>query len=171
MTLLSKLSALLLILMAVTVCIHILLRAFFNSGVSGVYELVQYTMLAIVAFSLAENQLTNGSIITTFLLDKMKPRVANIIQIVMYFITVCVMLFVFYNQIRMAIQAFNTGASTDVLGISNWIFITIVCIGLFFYAIAYAISAYTLIDNHKNLTDEKISYEEKAANMASSSEL
>ena len=98
MTLFSKLSSLLLLLMAVLMCIHVIMRGFFNSGVLGIYELVEYLMLAIVSFSLAENELSSGSITTTVLLDKMKPRTANIIQIVMYSITACGMAYVFKSD-------------------------------------------------------------------------
>lgn len=171
MTLLSKLSALLLLVMAALVCIHVIMRGFFNSGLKGIYELVQYFMLAIVSFSLAENELTAGSITTSFLLDKMKPRVANVINIVMYSLTVCVMGYVFYNQTRMVAQKLRNGACSDVLGIPHWILIIIICIGLFFYMIAYIMKVYSLISNHKNLTEKKITNDEKAANMVAASEI
>lgn len=170
MTLFSKLSSLLLLLMAVLVCIHVIMRGFFNSGVLGIYELVEYLMLAIVSFSLAENELSSGSITTTVLLDKMKPRTANIIQIVMYSITACGMAYVFINQTKMISQKFLNGAKSEVIGVPHWILIIIVCIGLLFYTIAYILRVYMLIDNHKNLTDKKLTNDEKAANMASSSE-
>jgi TRAP-type C4-dicarboxylate transport system permease small subunit len=82
---LAKASGILLLLMSILVCCHVILRGFFNSGILGTYEIVQYGMLVIVSLTLAENELTGGNIIVNFLLDKMKPRVANIFSIVMYF--------------------------------------------------------------------------------------
>ena len=171
MTLLSKFSALLLLVMAILVCIHVIMRGLFNSGLKGIYELVQFFMLAIVSFSLAENELSAGSITTTFLLDKMRPRVANIINIVMYSITVCAMGYVFYNQTRMITQKLRNGACSDVLGVPHWILIVLICIGLFFYMIAYIMKVYSLITNHKNLSDHRITDDEKAANMVAASEI
>ena len=76
----------------------------------------------------------------------------------------------FLNQTKMISQKLLNGAKSEVIGIPHWILIIIVCIGLFFYTIAYVLRVYMLIDNHKNLTDKKLTNDEKAANMASSSE-
>lgn len=171
MTLLSKLSALLLLVMALLVCIHVIMRGLFNSGLQGIYEIVQFFMLAVVSFSLAENELTAGSITTTFLLDKMRPRVTNVFNIIMYSITVCVMGYVFFNQTKMVAQKFSNGACSDVLSVPHWILIVIICIGLFFYMVAYILKVISLVANHKNLTEKKITNDEKAANMVAASEI
>jgi TRAP-type C4-dicarboxylate transport system permease small subunit len=91
---LEKIAGILLLLMSILVCSHVILRGFFKGGILGTYELVQYGMLVIVSLTLAENELTGGNIIVNFLLDKMKPRVASILSIVMYFITILFMSYV-----------------------------------------------------------------------------
>lgn len=167
---LAKISGILLLVMSVTVCVHVILRGFFNSGIQGVYELVQYTMLTIVSLTLAENELTGGNIIVNFVLDKFKPRVANIIEIVMYFITIGGMIYVLYNQIQMIFQKYATGGITGVLGIPHWILVTIVCIGLFFFVLAFIVRVYNMITNHKNIDNRKLTNDEKAATMEIKSE-
>ena len=85
---LSKISGILLLIMSVGVCVHVILRGFFNSGIQGIYEFVQYTMMTIVCLTLAENELSGGNVIVNFVLDKLKPRSANIVEIFMYFLTI-----------------------------------------------------------------------------------
>lgn len=162
---LSKFSGILLLLMSITVCIHVILRGFFNSGVSGVYEMVQYGMLVIVSLTLAENELTGGSIVVNFILDKLKPRVASVISIVMYFLTVGGMIYVLYNQILMVQKKYSNGATTGVLLLPHWILVIMTCIGLFFFVIAFIIRVYNMVIGHKSIENKKITLDEKAASM------
>jgi TRAP-type C4-dicarboxylate transport system permease small subunit len=167
---LSKFSAVALLIISVLVCVHIILRGFFNSGVAGIYEIVQYGMLMIVSFTLAENELTSGSVIVNFLLDRMKPRTANVVGIFMYCLTICGMIYVFINQIKMVAQKYTNGAVTAVLLIPHWILIIIVCVGIFFFTIAFVIKVYNMIKNHRNIENVKLTNDEKAANMQVTSE-
>lgn len=168
--LLSKVSGILLLIMSVGVCSHVILRGFFNSGIQGIYEFVQYTMMTIVCLTLAENELSGGNVIVNFVLDKMKPRSANIVEILMYFLTIGGMGIVLYYQIRTAVQKFNTGGITGVLGIPHWILVSIVCVGLFFFILAFIVRVYNMILNHKNIDNRKLSDDERAASMEIHSE-
>jgi TRAP-type C4-dicarboxylate transport system permease small subunit len=114
---LAKIAGILLLLMSILVCTHVILRGFFKGGILGTYELVQYGMLVIVSLTLAENELTGGNIIVNFLLDKMKPRVASILSIVMYFITILFMSYVLYNQLGMIGRKLADKSVTGTLGI------------------------------------------------------
>ena len=161
---LAKFSGILLLLMSILVCVHVILRGFFNSGILGTYELVQYGMLAIVSLTLAENELTGGNIIVNFVLDKMKPRAASAMSIIMYFITIVFMSYVFYNQVGMIGKKLADGSVTGTLGIPHWIIVIMICIGLFFFVIAFIIRVYNMIINHKNIENKKLTLDEIAAN-------
>lgn len=167
---LTKVAGLMLLLISLLVCAHVILRGFFNSGIDGVYEIVQYGMLTIVSITLAENELTGGSIVANFILDRMKPRVANIFSIVMYAVAAVTIAVVIYNQIGMVGQKLANGAVTGVLFIPHWILIVIICIGLFFFTIAFLIKVVTLIRNHKNVGDRALTADEIAAEMTANTE-
>jgi len=152
---LAKLSGIMIFLMCILVCVHVILRAFFNSGILGTYELVSYGMLVIVSLTLAENELTGGNIIINFLLDKMQPRVANIFSIIMYVITIIFMAFVFYNQVGMIGQKLADGSVTGTLAIPHWILVSLICVGLFFFIIAFIIRLYNMILEHKTIEVKK----------------
>jgi TRAP-type C4-dicarboxylate transport system permease small subunit len=168
---LTQFSGILILIMSLLVCAHVILRGVFNSGIDGIYEIVQYTMLTVVSLSLAENELTGGSIIVNYLLDKMKPRTANIVMIIMYAITLGFMGYVLYNQVLLTTQKFDNGAITGVLHIPHWLISTVTCIGLFFLLIAFVVKIYNMVSEHKNLSDHKLTADElalAAANSASS---
>ena len=169
-TYLARLSGILLMLLSITMCIHVIMRGFFNSGITGVYELVQYGMLIIVSLTLAENEITGGSIVVNFVLDKMKPRVANVFSIFMYLLTICGVTAVLYNQIRMVSQKYNNGNITSVLGIPHWILVIMMCIGLFFFIIAFFIRVYKMVSDHKHIVNVKVSMDELAASKQITSE-
>ena len=151
------------LLISLLVCTHVILRGLFGSGVLGTYELVQYGMLTVVSLTLAENELTGGNIIVNFVLDKMRPRLANIFSIIMYLISIVFMIFVLYNQLGMIGTKLADGSVTGTLGIPHWIIVSLICIGLFFFVIAFIIRVYNMIDNHKNIQDRKRTLDEIAA--------
>ena len=160
---LSKLSGIVILLICLTVCVHVILRGFFNSGVSGVYEMVQYGMLTVVSLTLAENELSGGCIIVSVLLDRMRPRVSNVIGSLMYIFTALGMAYVLYNQITMVGQKYNNGAVTGVLLLPHWILVIIMCVGFLFFFLAFTIKIYNMISNHKNLQKEKLTVDQLAA--------
>ena len=160
---LSKIAGTILILLAFVVFVHVILRSVFNSGVPGVYEMVQYGMLVVVSLTLAENELTGGSIVVSFIIDKFKPRVTNIFSIAAYCLTICGMSVVLYYQIRMIFQKYRQGAHSPVLYIPHWILVIFICIGLLFFVIAFFIRAYNMIAGHKDIVNVKLTLEEKAA--------
>lgn len=159
-----------LLLLSMLVCVHVILRGFFNSGILGTYEIVQYGMLVIVSLTLAENELTGGSIIVNFVIDKMKPRAASILSIVMYFITIFFMSYVLYNQIGMVAKKFVDGSETGTLAIPHWVLVALICVGLFFLVVAFIIKVYMMITNHKSIVNTKLTLEEIAANTEVNSE-
>jgi len=167
---LSKISGILLMLLSITVCLHVVMRSIFNSGILGVYELVQYGMLTIVSLTLAENEISGGSIVVNFILDKMKPRVANVFSIFMYLLMIIGMSVLLYNQIGMVSQKYKNGNITSVLGLPHWILVIIMCIGLFFFIIAFIIRVYNMISGHKHLVNIKTSLDEIAASKQITSE-
>ncbi len=167
---LAKLSGIILFLMCILVCVHVVMRGFFNSGILGTYELVQYGMLVIVSLTLAENELTGGNIIVNVLLDRMKPRISSIISIFMYFVTICFMTYVLYNQVGMIAKKLADGSVTGTLGIPIWILVLLICVGLFFFIIAFIIRVYNMITSHKNIENKKLTIDEIAANTEIKSE-
>ena len=160
---LSKIAGALLILLAFVVFIHVVMRGVFSSGVSGVYEMVQYGMLVVVSLTLAENEITGGSIIVSFIIDKFKPRVTNVFGIAAYCLTICGMIVVLYFQLRMIMQKYSQGTVSPVLALPHWILVIFICIGLFFFIIAFIIRVYNMISGHKDIVNVKLTLEEKAA--------
>jgi TRAP-type C4-dicarboxylate transport system permease small subunit len=167
---LSKVSGMLILLISVLVCTHVILRGILGSGLRGIYEIVQYGMLTVVSITLAENELTGGSIIVNFILDKMRPRVANVFSIGMYAIAAGSMSYVLYNQVRMVLQKYADGSVTGVLAIPHWILVAIVCIGLFFFILAFIARLAQMVQNHASLRDEALTSDEIAAEMKARSE-
>ena len=167
---LSKVSGAMLMCNCVIMCVHVVLRAVFNSGVPGVYEIVQYTMLTIVSLSLAENELGGGNIVVTVVLDKMKPRAANILSISMYVFMISFMMYILNNQIRMTVRRYYSGALSPVLSIPHWIMMIIICVGLLFFIIACITKLYNMIVGHKALQNEKLSIDQIAAEAVIKSE-
>jgi TRAP-type C4-dicarboxylate transport system permease small subunit len=162
---LSKVAGIILLLVALLVILHICMRLFFNSGLHGVYEMVQYGVLMVVALTLAENELSGGNVIVTVLLDRMRPRVANIIEIIMYLLTTGGIIYVLINQIGMTGQKYQTGAVTGVLLIPHWIILIVICVGLFFFVCGFIVRVFNMIDNHKALSNSRRSSDEIAAEM------
>ena len=160
---LSKVAGILLILVALAVCLHIILRIFFNSGVKGIYEIVQYVVLVVVSLTLAENEITGGSVVVSFIIDRMKPRTTNVFSIIMYIITIVGLSVVFYFQVGMITQKYTLGAVSPILAFPHWILVLLICIGLFFFVIAFIIRVYKMIAGHKDIINVKLALEDKAA--------
>ncbi|MCL1829679.1 MAG: TRAP transporter small permease [Oscillospiraceae bacterium] len=167
---LARVSSVLLLITCILVCIHVIMRGFFNSGFLGIYEIVQITMLLIGSLTLAENELSGGSIIVNVLLDMMKPRIANILGIAMYILTAAGLTYLLYNQILMVGNKYSNGAVTGILLVPHWILVLFLCIGLLFFIIAFIIKIHNMIENHKNLSDTKMSIDEIAAETVAKSE-
>ena len=127
-------------------------------------------MLVVVSLTLAENEISGGSITVNFLLDRMKPRTANIVSVIMYFLTIGGMSYVLFNQIKMIFQKYRNGAVTSVLRIPHWILVLVVCVGLFFFIIAFIVRVYQMIKAHKDIQNVKLTSDEIAASMEIHSE-
>jgi TRAP-type C4-dicarboxylate transport system permease small subunit len=165
---LTQFSGILILLLSLLVCAHVILRGIFNSGIDGIYEIVQYTMLTVVSLSLAENELTGGSIIVNYLLDKMKPRTANIVMIIMYGISLAFMGYVLYNQVLLTTGKLDNGAVTGVLQIPHWLIGFVTCLGLFFLLLAFVVKIYNMVSGHKDIIGRKLTADEIALAAANS---
>ena len=160
---LAMVSAIVLLITCMLVCAHIIMRGFFNSGFVGIHEIVQMAMLLVVSFTLAENELSGGTVVVNVLLDKMKPRTANVLSVAMYILAAAGMAYVLYNQMQMVIRQHVIGAITGVLHVPQWILVAIICIGLFFFIIAFIVKIHNMIENHKNLQETKLTKDQIAA--------
>jgi len=160
---LAKAAAVILFIISVLVCVHVVLRGLFNGGIEGIYEIVQYGMLTVVSITLAENEMSGGNIIVNVLLDKMKPRTANAFSIGMYIVATVAMAYILVNQVKMIFQKYATGATTGVLAIPHWILVLIICVGLFFFVIAFIIRINGMVKSRSSLPGRKLTVDEIAA--------
>jgi phosphotransferase system glucose/maltose/N-acetylglucosamine-specific IIC component len=80
------------------------------------------------------------------------------------------MAYVLYNQIGMISKKLADGSVTGTLAIPHWILVLMICIGLFFFIIAFLIRVFGMISNHKNIENKKRSLDEIAASTEIKSE-
>ena len=64
---------------------------------------------------------------------------------------------------RSAISKYNTGGKTGLLGIPHWLLMTIICIGLFFFVLAFVVNLYRMFEKHKTLGDTRLTQDEIAS--------
>jgi len=154
--------------MAVVVA-NIITRAAFNAPIHGTYEFVQYSLLLCVALALAHNELDGGNVRVTFLLEKMKPKKENIVNIVTTVIVMITSGFVTYNQFGIMITKYNNHAISGELNIPHWILVLILILGFITLTLAFALEIISLIRQHKTLPDRKLTADEIALKTGESS--
>lgn len=146
----------------VVVVLNIILRLLFNSPIDGTYEIVQYGILLAISLALADNELADGNVMVSFLLEKMKPRVANIFLIAMNIIALITMGFITFNQFRMVATKYANRAATSILHIPHWILVLILALGFLTLVLALLLKLITLCQRHKSLPDHTLTPDEIA---------
>lgn len=162
---LNDIAGFLLLAVSCLVFIHVLMRAFFNLPILGIYEIVQYGIFVIVVLGLANNELEGGNVTVTFLTDRMKPKTSNLFSIIMYVAASVIMALLTVNQTRMITSKLNDGAVTTLLKIPHWILMVILVIGLFTIVLSCVLKVVRMIGKHKGLSVKSLTAEELALQM------
>lgn len=150
-------------LVMVVVVLNIILRALFNKPIDGTYEIVQYGILLAVSLGLADNELADGNVMVSFLLEKMKPKRANIFSIVMNVVSLVTMAFITYNQFQMVITKYQNKAASAILLIPHWVLVLILALGFLTLVLALFVKLTMLIQRHNSLPDRVLTADEIAA--------
>lgn len=153
------------LVMAVVV-LNIILRALFNSPIDGTYEIVQYGILLAVSLALADNELADGNVMVSFLLEKLKPKTANVYSIAMNVVSLVTMAFITYNQFQMVITKFQNKAATAILMIPHWILVLVLALGFLTLVLALFVKLVSLVQRHNTLPDHVLTADEIAEQSA-----
>jgi TRAP-type C4-dicarboxylate transport system permease small subunit len=148
------------IVMAVVV-LNILMRVFVNKPFLGTYEIVQYGLLLVVSLALADNELADGNVMVSFFLEKMKPKTANLVNIITVAFGAVIMGSVTYNQWRMILAKFKNKAASSIIKLPHWIIVLVLTLGFFTLFIALIVKLIRLISRHSSLPDMRLTDEER----------
>ena len=141
------------------VVLNILSRAIFGYTFAGTYELVQYTILLVVSLALSHNEFDNGNIVITFFIERMKPKTANILFIIMYFVGICGVSAVIYNQFKVILVKYANKAVTGVLLIPHWIIVIVLTLGFCCLLLTIILKLVRFITTHKSLPESRAAAE------------
>lgn len=157
----NSFSAVMTVIIMLLVVANILLRVLFNMPISGTYEIVSFGILLVVSLALADNELNDGNVVVTFLLEKMSLKKANICCIVMYFLSAILMGTVTINLAIMIFTKYELGAVSPILFIPHWIIVFILAVGFLTLFLAVVLKLLKMIVQHKYLSDKVVSAEER----------
>ncbi len=76
-------SEILIAAMMVLVVVNVALRAFFNSPIRGVYDILLMLFISAISLSLAHCYLTDGHVNITFIMDKFSEKVQKLVRIIL----------------------------------------------------------------------------------------
>jgi TRAP-type C4-dicarboxylate transport system permease small subunit len=163
--LMNSIAALGLFTIMVVVVLNILMRVLFNRPFMGTYEIVQYGLLLAVSLALADNELSDGNVMVSFFLEKMKPRTANVFNIVTGSLGIFVTGFVAWNQWRMILQKYNNKAASAILQLPHWIIVLVLTMGFCTLFFALIVKLMRCVARHSALPDARLTDEERLKQM------
>ena len=108
------------------------------------------------------NELRDGNISVTYFLEKMRPKHANIIQVITTAISTVLMGAITVNQFSMVIDKYHNNAMTDVLNLPHWIIVLVLTLGFAGLTIVLLLKTILLILKHNTLSDHILTAEERA---------
>jgi len=144
------------------VALNILLRVFFSISIAGVYEIVQYGILLLVSMALSHNEFDDGNIVITVIVERLKPKTANIFFITAYIVSVIGVSAIVYNQYNMIFTKYANNATTGVLLIPHWIIVAVLTLGFLCLLLTLILKLVRFISTHKSLPDKALTAEERA---------
>jgi TRAP-type C4-dicarboxylate transport system permease small subunit len=154
-------------MMALTV-VDILFRLF-ATPLLGIYELVCYFSLAMVAIGLADAELEDSIVSVTFVEEMTPPRFSKLLKVLINLIGACFFLYFSYRIFLDTLVRFETYAQTDLLRIPLGIPMGIMGIGFFLLGLAlllkvfYGITMYKTLFERNEFLAASVEAEEKEA--------
>ena len=126
-------GAAILLMMLVNVA-DVLMRAMFNTAISGAFELVEHLMVIIIACGLGYCGYAGGHI-TINVLDRLLDRPgARYLNVLVHLACVLVMSVIAWGCGKEALHAFETGSNSNTLRIPHWPFYMAIGLGALAYA-------------------------------------
>lgn len=141
---------------------NVLSRGILNFPILGTLDLVRMATLAGVALALAYNESVDGNVAVTIIPDTIKPRKANILNILTNIVAILFCLIVTYQLFLTGLTSLAKGDVTETLEMPIFIFHFILSAGFGINSIALIIKLITRIVNHMSLSNDKISLEKLA---------
>jgi TRAP-type C4-dicarboxylate transport system permease small subunit len=124
----TKISTIVLILTGIIVLANIILRAVFNSPLSGTVEAVQYGMMTCAGLILCRTGLKRRHVAVTLAIDALPKRLANVFRVFVNLISAAVFgIIAYYYFITIPVMA-ATSRTSEVLKFPTYILYIILAI-------------------------------------------
>jgi TRAP-type C4-dicarboxylate transport system permease small subunit len=134
---------------------NILCRGIFNAPIFGTFEGVSYLSMFVVIFALAFNENQDGNVTVTLVLEYLKPKARNILEIVGGIFSLAMSVFITYDSFLLVQAKYAKGDLTNNLLIPQWIFVVALTIGFFLLSVCLFLKIATRIYNHKHIRNIK----------------
>jgi TRAP-type C4-dicarboxylate transport system permease small subunit len=144
-------------LMALTALLiaNILCRAILRAPIFGTFEGVSYMSMFVVIFALAFNESQDGNVTVTLVLEYLKPKARNVLEIIGGFFSLAMAVFITCDSFLLVQSKYTKGDLTNNLFIPQWIFVAALTVGFFLLSVCLFLKVATKIAKHKHLGDEK----------------
>ncbi len=116
------------LMMALSV-INVITRSAFQSPIFGAVELVSYFGLTLGAFSIAMNELTDGNVSMTLLVDVIKPKARKTVSAIVTILAAVFYIILAYRFFVETLVTYNKGTFTSTLSIPYYVINIIMAIG------------------------------------------
>jgi TRAP-type C4-dicarboxylate transport system permease small subunit len=143
-TWLAKAGGYVLLCMMVLTVSDVIGRYFFNSPVTGAYEITEVMMVTVVFLFIGYTQAQKGHISIDFVIQLLPQKMRMTIDIVTHLVSLFIMLLIAWMNILRCLELMRINEVTPILHFPVSPFLLIVAIGCFVYSIEF-------IKNIKNL--------------------
>jgi len=103
------------------ITVSVISRYVFNHPIGGDCELIEFMMVALVAFGLAFTEVQDAHISVRFIADRFPLRSQLFIDIFVFFLMVVMLAFLVWQNFDEGVYAFQVGDRTDILRIPLFI--------------------------------------------------
>jgi TRAP-type C4-dicarboxylate transport system permease small subunit len=143
-TWLAKAGGYVLLCMMVLTISDVIGRYFFNSPITGAYEITQVMMVTVVFLLLCYNQAQKGHISIDFVIRLLPQKMRMAIDIVTHLVSLFIMILIGWMNILRCLELMRIKEVTPILHVPVSPFFLILAIGCFVYSIEF-------IKNIKNI--------------------
>jgi C4-dicarboxylate transporter DctQ subunit len=152
---LQYISCFMLVALMALLLANILCRGIFRAPIFGTFEGVSYMSMFVVIFALAFNENQDGNVTVTLVLEYLKPKARNILEIVGGLFSLGMSVFITYDSILLVQSKYTKGDLTNNLFIPQWIFVVALTVGFFLLSVCLLLKVATKIYNHRRLQNIK----------------
>ena len=149
-------SCVLLVAMMAVLILNIVLRALFSKPLYGTFEAVSYLSMLVVIFALAINEYKDGNLTVDMILEYMRPKSRNVLEIFNDFVSIAMCVIMTYQSFLLTFSKYAKGDLTPNLYIPQWILVLCLSVGFVVLTLCLVLKVITKIINHKYMSNEKI---------------